>query len=40
MKFHQSIDFKLRMKNLRKITSVKEMIKIISIESAKLFNEP
>jgi hypothetical protein len=40
MKFHQSMDFQLRMKNLRKITPVKEMIKIISAEYAKLYNKP
>jgi hypothetical protein len=39
MKFHQSMDFQSRMKNLRKITPSQEMIKIISTEYAKLYNK-
>jgi hypothetical protein len=39
MKFHQSIDFQTRMKNLSKITPKKEMIAIMSNEYAKLYGE-
>lgn len=40
MKFHQSMNFQSRMKNLRKITPHQEMIKIISEEYARLYNKP
>lgn len=39
MKFHQSMDFSLRMKNLRKITPHQEMIQIISSEYARLYHK-
>ncbi|MFD2908047.1 Kdo domain containing protein [Flavobacterium ardleyense] len=39
MKFHQTIDFQTRMKNLSKITPKKEMIAIMSNEYAKLYGE-
>jgi tRNA A-37 threonylcarbamoyl transferase component Bud32 len=40
MKFHRTMDFQLRMKNLRKITPYEEMIKTISEEYAQLYNKP
>lgn len=40
MKFHESMDFQSRMKNLRKITPSQEMIQIISTEYAKLYDKP
>ncbi|WMW78572.1 lipopolysaccharide kinase InaA family protein [Flavobacterium sp. 20NA77.7] len=39
MKFHQKIDFDLRMKNLSKITPSKEMVQLISKEYAKLYQK-
>ena len=39
MKFHDSIDFKTRMKNLSKITPHKEMVAVMSNEYAKLSGE-
>lgn len=39
MKFHESIDFQTRMKNLSKITHKKDMIAIMSNEYAKLSGE-
>ncbi len=39
MKFHSSIDFKTRMKNLSKITHKKDMIVVMSNEYAKLSGE-
>ncbi len=39
MKFHQEMDFDLRMKNLSKITPSKEMVQIISFEYAKLYQK-
>ncbi|GAA4776432.1 MULTISPECIES: Kdo domain containing protein [Flavobacterium] len=39
MKFHESIDFKTRMKNLSKITPHKEMVAVMSNEYAKLSGE-
>ena len=39
MQFHETIDFKTRMKNLSKITHKKDMISIMSNEYAKLSNE-
>ena len=38
MKFHETIDFKTRMKNLSKITHKKDMIEVMSNEYAKLSN--
>ena len=38
MKFHETIDFKTRMKNLSKITHKKDMIAVMSNEYAKLSN--
>jgi len=38
MQFHQTIDFKTRMKNLSKITHKKDMITVMSNEYAKLSN--
>ena len=38
MQFHQTIDFKTRMKNLSKITHKKDMIAVMSNEYAKLSN--
>lgn len=40
MKFHDSMDFENRMKNLRRLTPKKEMIAIMSNEYAKLYNKP
>lgn len=37
MKFHDSLDFQTRMKNLSKITHKKEMIEVMSYEYAKLY---
>ena len=37
MKFHDTIDFLTRMKNLSKITHKKDMIAMMSNEYAKLF---
>ncbi|UGS20444.1 lipopolysaccharide kinase InaA family protein [Flavobacterium cyclinae] len=39
MKFHESLDFKTRMKNLSKITHKKDMIVVMSNEYAKLSGE-
>ncbi|HBK82936.1 MAG TPA: Kdo domain containing protein [Flavobacterium sp.] len=39
MKFHSSMNFETRMKNLSKITPKKEMIALMSNEYAKLYNE-
>lgn len=39
MKFHESIDFNTRMKNLSKITPHKEMVAVMSNEYAKLSGE-
>ncbi|SHI63262.1 Kdo domain containing protein [Flavobacterium terrae] len=39
MKFHESIDFQTRMKNLSKITPHKEMVAVMSNEYAKLSGE-
>ena len=39
MKFHDSIDFKTRMKNLSKITPHKEMVAVMSNEYAKISGE-
>ena len=38
MQFHETIDFKTRMKNLSKITHKKDMIEVMSNEYAKLSN--
>ena len=38
MQFHETIDFKTRMKNLSKITHKKDMIAVMSNEYAKLLN--
>lgn len=38
MQFHETIDFKTRMKNLSKITPKKDMISVMSNEYAKLSN--
>ena len=38
MKFHETLDFKTRMKNLSKITHKKDMIAVMSNEYAKLSN--
>ena len=40
MKFHDTIDFQTRMKNLSKITHKKDMIEVMSNEYAKLSGEP
>jgi hypothetical protein len=40
MKFHNTIDFQTRMKNLSKITHKKDMIEVMSNEYAKLSGEP
>ena len=40
MKFHDTIDFQTRMKNLSKITHKKDMIEVMSNEDAKLSGEP
>lgn len=39
MKFHETIDFQTRMKNLSKITHKKDMIEVMSNEYAKLSGE-
>ncbi|WP_324068720.1 MAG: lipopolysaccharide kinase InaA family protein [Flavobacterium sp.] len=40
MKFHNTIDFQTRMKNLSKITHKKDMIEVMSNEYVKLSGEP
>jgi hypothetical protein len=40
MKFHESMDFETRMKNLRRLTPKKEMIAIMSNEYAKWYDKP
>lgn len=40
MKFHESMDFEARMKNLRRLTPKEDMIAIMSNEYAKLYNQP
>lgn len=39
MKFHNSMSFELRMKNLSRITPSQDMIKMISVEYALLYNK-
>ncbi|MES2543678.1 MAG: lipopolysaccharide kinase InaA family protein [Bacteroidota bacterium] len=39
MKFHESMDFETRMKNLRRLTPQKGMVSIMSNEYAKLYNK-
>ena len=39
MEFHSSMSFKLRMKNLCRLTPIKEMVKVMSGEYAKLSGE-
>ncbi len=39
MKFHDEMSFELRMKNLSRITPCQEMIRIISLEYAKLYKK-
>lgn len=39
MKFHESMDFDTRMKNLRRLTPKKEMIAIMSNEYSKFYNK-
>lgn len=39
MKFHDSISFETRMKNMHKLTPDKEMIRVISNEYAKLYGQ-
>lgn len=40
MKFHDTMDFETRMKNLRRLTPKKEMIAVMSNEYAKLYDKP
>lgn len=40
MKFHESMDFETRMKNLRRLTPQKAMIAVMSNEYAKLYDKP
>jgi hypothetical protein len=40
MKFHESMSFEMRMKNLCRLTPIKEMISVMSNEYAKLSGEP
>ena len=40
MRFHKEMDFKLRMKNLCKLTPSEYMVQIISAEYAKLYKKP
>ncbi|WP_353168985.1 lipopolysaccharide kinase InaA family protein [Flavobacterium sp.] len=40
MRFHKEMDFKLRMKNLCKLTPSEYMVQIISTEYAKLYKKP
>ncbi|WP_289658040.1 lipopolysaccharide kinase InaA family protein [Flavobacterium panacagri] len=39
MKFHNSMTFEMRMKNLSRLTPLKEMIEVMSNEYAKLYKE-
>lgn len=39
MEFHESMTFEMRMKNLCRLTPVKEMVQVMSNEYAKLYNE-
>jgi hypothetical protein len=40
MRFHKSINFHQRMKNLQRLTTKKEIIKVMSNEYAKWYNKP
>lgn len=40
MKFHESMSFEMRMKNLCRLTPIKEMISVMSNEYSKLSGEP
>lgn len=40
MEFHDSMTFEMRMKNLCRLTPVKEMVAVMSNEYAKLYKEP
>src|SRR6187431_477869 len=40
MEFHESMSFEMRMKNLCRLTPIKEMISVMSNEYAKLSGEP
>jgi len=40
MNFHDSLDFDLRMENLKRLTPKEEMVRIMSNEYAKLYNKP
>jgi len=39
MEFHKSMSFEMRMKNLRRLTPLKEMVAVMSNEYAKLYTE-
>lgn len=39
MEFHESMTFEMRMKNLRRLTPLKEMVEVMSNEYAKLYTE-
>jgi len=39
MEFHDSMTFEMRMKNLCRLTPVKEMVRVMSNEYAKLYGE-
>jgi hypothetical protein len=40
MEFHESMTFEMRMKNLCRLTPLKEMVAVMSNEYAKLYGEP
>lgn len=40
MEFHQSMSFEMRMKNLCRLTPLKEMVAVMSNEYAKFYNAP
>jgi hypothetical protein len=39
MKFHENIDFETRMKNLSRLTPDKEMVRVMSNEYAKMYEQ-